>query len=202
MLAQGVLGHERLELADDVRMAAQRQVRVDPRLGAGEPELLEASDLRLREHLEANVGERGATPERQRRPESLGSVGSVPALELASPLRQELLETVRIAVPGREPEPVAARLRNDDVAPDGLAKPGGDDLNGVVRICRKPVAPELLDHPIGGHALPAVNEEQGKQRPGPATRQLERAALMVERLDRPEDPKLQVPLRDSGVQAP
>jgi hypothetical protein len=55
---------------------------------------------------------------------------------------------------------------------------------------------------IGGDGLPALDKEQGKEGSGPSPRQLERATFMVERLDWPEDPKLQVPLRDSGVQVP
>ena len=58
-----MLGDKCLELADDVRMAAQREIRVDSRLGTREPELLEARDLRLGERLEADVGKRRATPE-------------------------------------------------------------------------------------------------------------------------------------------
>ena len=103
-----MLAHERFQLTDDVRMAAQREIRVDPCLGAGKSELLEASDLRLGEPLEAHVGERRATPERERRPESLGRARSISVLQLDSALRKELLEAVRIALARLESKPVAA----------------------------------------------------------------------------------------------
>jgi hypothetical protein len=93
-LAQRVLGHERFEFADDLRMAAQNEICVDPRLGAGEPKLLETSDLRLSEPLEPNVGERRATPEPERAAESLGRARGVSARQLGSARRQELLEAI------------------------------------------------------------------------------------------------------------
>ena len=67
---------------------------------------------------------------------------------------------------------------------------------------RELVAPKLLDHAIGGNRLPALDDEQSKEGSGPPSWQLERATFMVERLDWPEDSKLQVPLRESGVQVP
>jgi hypothetical protein len=47
-----------------------------------------------------------------------------------------------------------------------------------------------------------MNQEQSEERAGPAARERERATFMIERLDRPEDPKLQLPLLGSGVQVP
>ena len=104
--------------------------------------------------LEANVGERRAAPEA---PAPFRRVSAAPAASRpassALPSRHELLEAVRVAGARLEPQPVAACLREDDVASERLAKPGGDDLNGVVRVRRKLVAPELLDHAIDGNDL-------------------------------------------------
>ena len=103
-----MLTHERFQLTDDVRMVAQREIRVDPCLGAAKPELLETSNLRLGEPLEAHVGECRATPEPERRSESLGRARSISVPQLDSALRQELLEAVRIALARHESKPVAA----------------------------------------------------------------------------------------------
>lgn len=70
-----------------------------------------------------------------------------------------------------------------------------------MRVRRQLVGPELLDHAVGGNDLLAVDEEQGQERSRPSTRHLESATFMVEHLDGPEDQELQVPLRDSGMQA-
>ncbi len=47
-LPERMLGHELLELADELRAAARREVRVDPRLEGGEPKLLQPGDHGLR----------------------------------------------------------------------------------------------------------------------------------------------------------
>lgn len=65
-LAQRVLGDERLQLADELRAAAEPEERVDPILDGLQPQLLEALDLALRELLEGELGERRAAPEPER----------------------------------------------------------------------------------------------------------------------------------------
>ena len=57
---------ERLELADDVAVAAELEVGVDPLLDRDEAQLLEPADLRLRQVVERELGERRAAPERER----------------------------------------------------------------------------------------------------------------------------------------
>ena len=47
-------------------MAAERQVRLDPVLERGEPEVVEPPALVLRERLEGDVGECRATPQGER----------------------------------------------------------------------------------------------------------------------------------------
>jgi hypothetical protein len=42
-----MLAHERLEVGKDVCVSAEREIRVDPCLRAGESELFETGDLRL-----------------------------------------------------------------------------------------------------------------------------------------------------------
>ena len=50
---------ERLELADDVAVAAELEIGLDPLLERDQPKLLEPPDLGLRELLERELGERG-----------------------------------------------------------------------------------------------------------------------------------------------
>ena len=61
-----MLGDERLELADELVVAPEREVRVDPELDRRQPDLLEPGDRRLGEALVGEVGERRAAPQRQR----------------------------------------------------------------------------------------------------------------------------------------
>ena len=64
--AQRVARDEHLELAQDLAVAAGRQVAVDRALGRGQVQLLEAADLIGREGLLGDVGERCPAPQRER----------------------------------------------------------------------------------------------------------------------------------------
>ena len=65
-LPQRMLGDERLELADQLGVAAAGQIGVDPLLERRQPQLLETGDLGLRERLVGEVGERRPAPKRER----------------------------------------------------------------------------------------------------------------------------------------
>ena len=65
-LAQRVLAHERLELADHLCVAAEREVCVDALLEGDQAQLLEPRDLLLGERLVVEVRQRRAAPQRQR----------------------------------------------------------------------------------------------------------------------------------------
>ena len=61
-LAIWMLSAERLELRDERELAPERELRVDPLLDRGQPQLLEALHLHARERLELEIGERPALP--------------------------------------------------------------------------------------------------------------------------------------------
>ena len=63
--AERMLRDERFELADDVTVPAEIEVCIDPRLERHEAELVETPDLRLREVVERELGQRRATPKRE-----------------------------------------------------------------------------------------------------------------------------------------
>ena len=65
-LAQRLRCDERLELGDELGVAPEREVRLDPLLERDEPELLEPGDLGLGERLVEEVRERRPAPERER----------------------------------------------------------------------------------------------------------------------------------------
>jgi hypothetical protein len=64
--AERVLGDQRLELRDQLVVAPEAEVRVDPELHCCQPDLLEPGDRRLGEALVREVGERRSPPQRQR----------------------------------------------------------------------------------------------------------------------------------------
>ena len=65
-LAVRVLADQRLQPADHLGVAAERELRLDELLARGDPQLLEPGDLGLRERLVGEVGQRRAAPERER----------------------------------------------------------------------------------------------------------------------------------------
>ena len=65
-LAERLRGDDRLQLGDELAVAAEREVGVDPVLERGEPQLREAGGLGRRERLLRELGERRAAPERER----------------------------------------------------------------------------------------------------------------------------------------
>ena len=79
-LAKRVLADETLELADHIAVAPELELGVDALAEDNEPQLLEPPDLRLREVVERELGERRPAPERERgcrsaRRSSAGSPG-------------------------------------------------------------------------------------------------------------------------------
>ena len=84
-LAQRMAGDLRLELADQLGAAAQREIGLDPVLERRQPLLLEPRDLRLRERLVGHVGQRRAAPDRERLPQPFGRVAGSPASSAARP---------------------------------------------------------------------------------------------------------------------
>ena len=65
-LAVRMLRAQRLDLADQRELTAERQLRIDSLLDAGKPQLFQTLDLDACKRLELEVGERPAFPERLR----------------------------------------------------------------------------------------------------------------------------------------
>ena len=104
-LAQRMLGDERVELADQLRVPARGEIGVDPLLERRPAQLLEPRDLGLRERLVGEVGERRAAPQRQRPPQRRGGAVGIGALRLAD----ELLEAREVELRPVDLQGVAGR---------------------------------------------------------------------------------------------
>ena len=61
-LTQGLLAHERLELADQSGIHTEREFGIDPILDGGQARVLKPRDLSLGERLVGEVRQRGAAP--------------------------------------------------------------------------------------------------------------------------------------------
>ncbi len=106
-------GDELLELTDELRVSAQRELSVDPSLEGGKPNLLEALDRDPCERLVRKIGESSAAPEPERLPQQLCRLlrrSSCP--DLSGTLRQPL-EAMQVELIGGEAQDVTGRTRLD-----------------------------------------------------------------------------------------
>ena len=85
VLAQRVLDHQPVQLADQLGRAAERQVGVDPRLDRGQPQLLQPGDGGRRERLEREVGQGLAPPQRRGPRAAAAAARSAPSARSAAP---------------------------------------------------------------------------------------------------------------------
>ena len=122
-LAQRMLAHERLELADHLGVAAAGEVRVDPVAQARQPQVLQPRDLRLREALVGDVRERRAAPQRERPSQRRRRLPRLAARELGATAPEELLEPVGVERSRRQPQRVAAALGDEHALAERAAKP-------------------------------------------------------------------------------
>ena len=108
-LAQGMLAHELLELADERPVLTLLEVLLDPALETGKAKLLQPGDLSLREALVGELGEWRPAPQGER----------LPRLAL-----REALEALEVEFVLRDAESIARHLRLQPLLPERLAQPG------------------------------------------------------------------------------
>ena len=127
-LAQRMARDELLQLADEHRVPSELELGVDPLLLRRHPQLVQARGLEPGELLLLEVGERRPVPEVERLAQQ-----PRPRRRLRCPgLVHEPFEAVAVDRLPRDGEPVARRLRDDDVPSDELAQRRDGVLEGPV----------------------------------------------------------------------
>ena len=152
---------------------------------ASSPQLLQASDLALRELLARQVGERRAPPERECRAEELRTFGGGRTTRLP----EERLEADGVDGGGVCGEDVAGSARLDDIVPECAPQLGDGVLERGRRSFGALLAPEQVDETVGRDDLPVVHEQRREERALPLASEVDRAAV-EESLERAEDPEL------------
>lgn len=158
-LLQRVDCDEGFELGDQVGDVTDREVCLDPVLHRGEPELLQASDLVLRELEQAQVGQGGPAPERERLAQRRGGADRISGGErVATPLEQTLehrdVELIRSCV-----EDVASGARLDrPIAAERPSQARDRRLHGVGGRGRRLLPEELVERSLARHVLVGVYE--------------------------------------------
>ena len=155
----GVLPHERFQLGDDLRVAAEGKLAISQIHQRAQPLLLQLRDLVARERLEEHIGEGGPAPERERL-----AVGTPSPLELVArrkppPLRHELAETRRIDGVLVDSQKIAGRARLDRLGTKLAAELRDVGLNELRRRRRRSFAPQLVDQAFARDDLVRMEQQ-------------------------------------------
>ena len=160
-----MLGDQLLELAHDVGMASEGEVRFDPPLERQHAELLETSGNRIEQGVVREVGERRAAPQGERLAERRRGTGRISLLECPAAVVRQLLESLQVESPGLDANDIPGAAGLDRLLPQGLAQPGDVPLDEVRGRARRVVPPETVDQPRRGNDDVGSAEEQDERRP-------------------------------------
>lgn len=125
-------------------------------------QLPEAPDLRLRELLKLELGQRLTTPKSECPTKQIVRRRVVTVGDCLTSLDGELLETINIQLSRPNAQQITRRGRGQALLAEALAKTRDIDLD-VLRRCRRRVTPELLDQPLARDRLVRVQKENRQQ---------------------------------------
>jgi hypothetical protein len=184
--------YERAKLRDELRMAAEEEVRFDPGAESVEPPILEMRGGRPRERLVLEVGERASTPKPEGGAKYFGSPSRIARLESRPTLTDEVLELLEVELARFQSKHVPRRLRDENGCAVGkhLAKTRYVRLQRHPGVLRWRLAPELVDEPIARDEL--VRPEQKDRENSSLLRAAEvEGVLAFPDLERPQDAEVE-----------
>src|SRR6266545_2682971 len=196
-LAQRMSRGECLELADDLRVAAEDQVGLDAILDCGEAQLLEPSEVRPGERIGRELGQRSAPPERECLAERPTRARGIALREQVASRRCTFLEPGQIEALGVHGEQVAARPRPEDVCSEHPAEARDLHLQGFGRVRGRCLGPQKLDQAARRDDFVRVQEQKRQQRTLLAAAELDLACGALD-LEGAQDPELHDRLATSG----
>ncbi len=189
--AERVVCGERLELADDLGVPAEREHGLRTVLDRGQAQLIEPGRLGKQRPLLAEVGERGTTPERERLVEGADR-GLRFDGEEASRVAEQRLEVKGVHLRRVRAEHVAGAAALDALGAEGLAKVRRVALERVAGRLGRLLAPHLVDQDLGRDEVVRAQEQVGEDRPLLRAAERDRAVPLGD-LQRPEDAELHGP---------
>ena len=162
-LPQRVLGGERLELDDDLVVAAKEEIGVDPVLERDEAGLVQPRRLVRQHAMSGQVPERRTAPERKRL--AMGGVRplGVPGGERGGAPLGQRREPLGIQLAGLDAQDVAAVARDERVA-DRPPHAGDEVVQAARRRRRGRVLPQRIDEAVAGDDLIGVRQQHGKEK--------------------------------------
>ncbi len=147
VLAQRMQADQRLQLGDQLVVAAEGQLRLDAGLEGGHLQLVDADQLGPGDPGGGgHVGQGGSAPQRQRLAQQVGGPHRVAARQRPPRLPVEVMEAVQV-------EPLR----------DHLAQRRHVVLQRLPDGRRRLLAPDGLDQLVGGHHLVGVQQQLGQQ---------------------------------------
>ena len=185
-LAQRVARDEALELRHQLGVAAGLELGADQVLRRREPQLFEPEDLRLREGLERELGERIAAPEGERVAQHRDALLRLPPRGVV----HERLEPVQVDLLLGGREHVARRPGDDELRPEQPPQRGDEILEGRRRRSGRGLAPERVDQESRRGDLARAQEENGEERSLLRPAEGDRLAAVADDLEGPEDPEV------------
>ena len=181
-LAERMLGHELLELADQLGAPAGSEVGVDPLLQRLQAQFLQPRDLLLRKRLVAELVEGRPLPQGERCAQRLGVAGRPSFVEQA-------LEHLDVELVGLDAQDVATPSGQKPPIAESAPKPQDVLLKNLRSRRGRTLTPERVDETLAGDDLVPVQKEQREQRSMPSAAEWD-DVLAVGRLKRAQDSEL------------
>ena len=185
-LAPRMLAREPLQLGDELRVAARRQLGLHPQLDDGHAKLLQAPDLRDGERGARELGQRRSSPERQRGPQQLARALGLRSRQRPSSRTDLVLEPSEVELLEAHVEAVSGRRGHHD---GGVAERCPEarhvDPDRPHRVRLHVVAPQRGSQPFSAHGLVGVEEQDGQHGTRLGAAQRDRSAV-VHHFERPE----------------
>ncbi|PPS87799.1 hypothetical protein BZZ08_02782 [Streptomyces sp. MH60] len=194
-LAQGMPGQQSPQLGHQLGATPERQIRLDPVLYGGQPQLREPGRLggRLRQ-----VGQRGTAPQRERLTQSGRRARVVTGGESGAPRLAQTFEYVTVDGRGRRDDAVSRAAALDGcVRGQPPAKARDLRLEGVRGTGGRLGAVQAVDQPGRGDRATGVEEQERQQRSGAGAAGVDGGAVVGADVQGAEDPEAHS--RDSGT---
>ena len=169
-LPHGVGARQRLQLAGDGLVPAERQLGVHPRLGRQQPQFLQAARLGPGERFVADLAVGRSAPELLGLGEQPHALVRMPAGQLCAALCHQAFEPEDVRRLRRDVQEIARRPRHDDVVGRaGLADALAQTRDGGAQRDLGPrpvvVAPQGVHETVDRDDDVAIDEEPGDERP-------------------------------------
>ena len=163
-LTQRELAYQRVQLADQLLLVAEREIGVDPVLQRRQASLLEPCDLSLSERLVGEVGQRRTAPQPERVAKTSGRGGGICAVERSAALGRQPLELVSVELIGRKLELIPGPPGVQQAIAQRPAQVKDVSLQCLGGSRGRSLAPQIVDQPLARDHPTAVQQQDRKHR--------------------------------------